>query len=66
MEPSKTTLERAFELASSGRFNSAADIRRVLAREGYQSSQLTGPTLMKQLRQLIQQAHSEPASDSPE
>lgn len=47
-----TTLERAFELAKSGDCASISDVREKLAAEGYSLQQLTGPTLLKQLRTL--------------
>jgi hypothetical protein len=52
----QTTLERAFELARSGRFASAADIRRALAAEGYSLAQFTGRTLSRQLKAEIDSA----------
>jgi len=49
-----TTIERAFDLARSGRFATVTLIRKQLRLEGYQEkSQLRGPTLYKQLRALI-------------
>jgi hypothetical protein len=48
-----TPLERAFELAKSGRCGSVDEIRRVLHGEGYGTLQLEGPVLRKQLRDLI-------------
>ena len=56
MDPKKTALERAFELAESGEAASIDDIRRALNSEGYSSNQLTGSTLLAQLRTLIQEA----------
>ena len=47
-----TTLERAFELARSGDCASISQVREKLAAEGYSLQQLTGPTLLKQLRTL--------------
>lgn len=51
-----TALERAFELASSGRCESVAAIRTVLKSEGYSDQQVTGRSLGKQLTDLIRQA----------
>jgi hypothetical protein len=51
-----TALERAFQLAGSGRPKSIDDIRRELAKEHYPSGQITGNTLRKQLLALIQEA----------
>jgi len=47
-----TPLERAFELARSGDCASISDVREKLMAEGYSLQQLTGPTLLKQLRVL--------------
>ncbi len=54
-----TSLERAFELARSGQCSSLADIRQQLNREGLNSRTLIGPVLMRQLRDLICEAHPE-------
>lgn len=56
MDPKKTELERAFELAEFGGATSIADIQRTLLSEGYSSNQLTGSALLAQLRKLIQKA----------
>jgi hypothetical protein len=47
-----TALERAFELARSGDCDSISKVREKLLAEGYSLQQLTGPTLLKQLRTL--------------
>ena len=52
----KTTLERAFELARSGKFEKLSDLRRSLAAEGFPAQQVAGPVLYKQLRQLMKTA----------
>ena len=56
MELRKTALERAFELASSGRCLSVSDISHKLRDEQYSLSQLDGPALKKQLVALIEKA----------
>jgi hypothetical protein len=56
MDTSKTQLERAFELAGSGRCDTVSDIRKALSAEGYSTDQLTGSTLFRQLRTLIADA----------
>ncbi|KKC34595.1 hypothetical protein WH91_01715 [Devosia psychrophila] len=61
MENNITPLERAFELAKSGQFTNVADIKRHLGQEGLSSEQVTGRTLMNQLRELIRTA-AEPKS----
>ena len=49
-----TTIERAFQLASSGECASLGAIRSRLQSEGYHdaASQISGPSLLRQLRQL--------------
>lgn len=47
-----TSLERAFELARSGECASISDVRKRLKQEGLSVSQLEGPTLTRQLREL--------------
>ena len=46
----QTTLERAFELARSGRFIKVAEIKRALVAEGFSVDQVTGRTLSRQLQ----------------
>ena len=47
-----TALERAFELARSGEYDGPGDIREQLKRERFSVSQLEGPSLRRQLREL--------------
>jgi hypothetical protein len=47
-----TTLERAFELARTGKYAGVSELRQQLKSEGYSPDQLTGPTLLRQLRDL--------------
>lgn len=56
MESSKTTIERAFALARSGLCGNLTDVMKTLRREGYRSDQLSGPSLKKQLRDMIEKA----------
>jgi len=56
MDLSKTALERAFELAESGKAASIADIRRTLTSEGYSPDQVDGYALLAQLRALLKKA----------
>ena len=67
MDQSKTALERAFELARSGRFATAGEIARAVSGEGYSASQLEGPSLRRQLTGLIKEAKAQneagPAAD---
>lgn len=48
-----STIERAFQIAESGKAATVEEIARCLNREGYSTSVLTGPTLLKQLRERI-------------
>ena len=56
----KTSLERAFELAKSGKFETIGDLRNALGREGYNAGQVDGPALRTQLRELILAARKKP------
>ena len=62
MDQNKTALERAFELARTGRYPTVELIRRAISAEGYFQSQIEGRELSKQLRELI--AASVPADDA--
>lgn len=53
----RTALERAFEIARSGQCRTTADIQKRLKQEGYATNTVIGPTLMKQLRALIDETH---------
>jgi hypothetical protein len=56
MDLRKTALERAFELARSGKCLSFNDIVQHVKTEGYSLDQLAGPTLKKQLLELVVKA----------
>ena len=60
MDTSKTALERAFELAQSGTYTKSDDLRRQLLREGYSTTQLTGNTLLRQLREVMKKSRDAP------
>jgi hypothetical protein len=62
MDSKPTALERAFQLAKSGRAGSLDDVRAQLKSEGYDLGQLVGPQLIKQLRKLIEAARTPPQS----
>jgi hypothetical protein len=47
-----TALERAFDLAKSGTCADVGEVRKKLKAEGYSPEQLTGPALIRQLRDL--------------
>lgn len=51
-----TALERAFELASTGTHQDVSDLRRQLSLEGLDCRQITGPSLVRQLRQIMRKA----------
>jgi hypothetical protein len=47
-----TPLERAFELARSGECATVSDVKLRLKQEGLSISQLEGPSLARQLREI--------------
>jgi hypothetical protein len=53
MHPDHTALERAFQLAQSGRFSTLDELLRALRNEGFGTKQIDGPLLRKQLRTLL-------------
>lgn len=53
MDYRKSALERVFELARSGKFSSQSQLRSALKAEGYSLSQIEGPTLARQLRDIM-------------
>jgi hypothetical protein len=53
MEPNLTALERAFELARSGKFSTLQPLIHAMRKEGYSDYQLYGPLLRQQLRELM-------------
>jgi hypothetical protein len=59
MDHRMTTLERAFQLARSGRVSTIADIIGSLKRAGYSTDQIEGRTLKRQLANLIRVARAE-------
>jgi hypothetical protein len=58
MDQKLTALERAFQLAKSGRVAEVSEIATSLKREGYQADQIEGPLLKRQLADLIKAARS--------
>jgi hypothetical protein len=55
-----SALERAFQLAKSGRLATVDDIKRQLKQEGYDVSSVdSGPSLRSQLKNLIKAARAE-------
>jgi hypothetical protein len=59
--PDMTPLERAFQLARSGQCKTTADIQLCLKTEGYLTDKVIGPTLLKQLRAVMDQKSCPPA-----
>jgi hypothetical protein len=53
MEQNVGAVERAFQLAKSGKFRSVTEIERQVRVEGYSADQISGRTLLKQLRALL-------------
>jgi hypothetical protein len=51
--PEPSVIERAFQLARTGQYGSVEDLKRKLRAEGYTVAAITGPTLLRQLRELI-------------
>ena len=58
MQVHKTTLERAFELARSGHYATVCSLKQRLTKEGYVADQLTGPTLLAQVRAILRTSQS--------
>jgi hypothetical protein len=58
-----TTLERAFDLARSGKFSSVQEIKKKLGAEGFYIGQVTGRSLTKQLNVLIRNAAAQGQTD---
>jgi hypothetical protein len=56
MNSKPTAIERAFQLAKSGRYASVANLRKTLEAEGYPKEHFSGPTMRKQLEGLIRSA----------
>ena len=54
-----TALERAFQLAKSGKMSGITEIVRSLKRDGYATEQVQGPALIRQLTALIRSARLE-------
>jgi hypothetical protein len=55
--PDTSPIERAFELARSGKCATTADIQKRLKEEGYPIDTVIGPALMRQLRSAIDDAN---------
>ncbi len=53
MEPNVTSVERAFQLARTGRYSDVEQIRKRLKQEGYAQDQIAGRSLFRQLLEII-------------
>lgn len=56
MDQNKSPLERAFELARSGRFRTVSEVKQAVAAEGYAMAQFQGRSLSRQLSEIIREA----------
>jgi hypothetical protein len=65
MDQKMTALERAFQLARSGRVAGLTDIISSLKRDGYSTNQIEGPVLKRQLADLIKAARKETENSDP-
>ena len=61
----KTAIERAFEIARSGRFTRLDYLQKQLAQEGYDPSSIFGRQISKQLHALAREAKAKQADPSP-
>jgi hypothetical protein len=57
----KSPLERAFELARSGRVHTVKDLKKALLAEGYSVAQLQGAALARQLAATMRAAKGDNA-----
>ena len=58
MDSNVSTLERAFQLAATGRYLTVTEIKLQLSREGYRHELVDGPTLAKQLLATMAKARA--------
>lgn len=56
MEPNVRPIERAFQLAKTGRYVDVGEIKQQLNQEGYSNNQIEGRTLIRQLQEIIRVA----------
>ncbi len=54
MQDSRTELERAFDLARTGDYDTVTALRRQLKCEGYSCNHIIGASLEKQLKALME------------
>ena len=58
MKENVSAIERAFELAATGTFQTVSEIKLRLHKEGYNYEQVEGPTLRKQLVEAMAKART--------
>ena len=63
MDINHTALERAFQIARSGKVTSMQELRALLSKEGYTASQVDGPALGRQLREIIRKSQGDAVAD---
>jgi hypothetical protein len=67
MDPNVSALERAFQLAATGRYLTVTEIKLHLHKEGYNYEQIEGPVLRDQLKEIMAKAyaahHARPAPE---
>ena len=56
----RTMLERAFEMAGSGRCANLTELKQQLRRDGFDPIMLEGPLLIRQLKRLIAASKADP------
>jgi hypothetical protein len=63
MDSRKTALQRAFELAQTGKYWNVLEIIHRLKAEKYDVAQVEGPALKRQLMQLVEKAREQSHAD---
>ena len=62
MQDKPGAVERAFQIADSGRVSTVSEIKRVLNDESYVAHEVSGPTLFRQLGERIKKARANAAT----
>jgi hypothetical protein len=68
LQSNKTSLERAFELARSGKYRTIRELIRELSSEGYSAEQVEGKQVRTQLLRLVRapKAEGDPVAENGE
>jgi hypothetical protein len=68
LQSNKTTLERAFELARSGKYRTIRELIQQLSSEGYSAEQVEGKQVRTQLLRLVRapKAEGDPVAENGE